>query len=135
LIVGGFSSEIITTTVSVIECSASSKTSIMKPYKLILFFGVGFIFGILRENLIQVLIELAILPSLYTYSLHFLRILYSPIVIGIGWIFAFYNGMIVGERYLKSTNPVKTSFLAAIFVMLVSFPIEVTVVAMNWWIW
>ncbi|MCK4847906.1 MAG: carotenoid biosynthesis protein [Candidatus Heimdallarchaeota archaeon] len=102
---------------------------------LLLFFGAGFLFGIIRENLLQMLILAGILPSLYSYSAEFIRILYAPIVVGLGWVFAFYNGLFTSKQLYQKENPWVTSTIAALFVMLIAFPIEVTAVEAGWWTW
>ncbi|MHA1214343.1 MAG: carotenoid biosynthesis protein [Candidatus Hodarchaeales archaeon] len=102
---------------------------------VVLYFVFGFIFGIVRENLLQILIGGGLIPSLYSYSSEFIRILYAPIVVGLGWAFAFYNGLHYSETLYKNDNIWFKSLISAFVVMLISIPIEMTAVALNWWEW
>jgi len=104
-----------------------------EPDFLILYFILGFLFGIIRENLLQILISEGLVPSLYSYSSEFIRIFYSPIVVGLGWVFAFYNGLVYSETY--SEKIWVKSVLSSLFVLLISIPIEMTAVATGWWEW
>ncbi|MHA1973459.1 MAG: carotenoid biosynthesis protein [Candidatus Hodarchaeales archaeon] len=104
-----------------------------KPDFIILYFGLGFLFGIIRENLLQMLISGGLVPSLYSYSTDFIRILYAPIVVGLGWVFAFYNGLVFSEDICEKAWT--KSLISSFFVLLISIPIEMTAVATGWWEW
>jgi len=99
------------------------------------FFVAGFVFGILRENLVQMI------SHLYEYPGYTLYIFKAPLLLGFGWSVAFYIGLFLAkdiispfsERYSK--NIIVLALCAAVIAGLLGFAIEVTAVQVEWWIW
>ena len=99
------------------------------------FFVAGFVFGILRENIVQ------LISHLYEYPGYAIYILKAPLLLGFGWSVAFYIGLFltkdilspISERY--SNNIFILALGAAIVAGLLGFAIEVTAVQVEWWIW
>jgi len=101
------------------------------------FFVGGFIFGIVRENIV------ALFPTLYTYPNHPLYIGAAPLMMGFGWSASFYASWAVAERILEGFAPKwkdsrwMVPFVTAIITALLSIPVEVAAGASQtqWWIW
>ncbi|MHA1768950.1 MAG: carotenoid biosynthesis protein [Candidatus Thorarchaeota archaeon] len=101
------------------------------------FFTGGFIFGIVRENIVS------LLPSLYTYPDHPLYIGSAPLMMGFGWAVSFYACWMVTERLLEGFLPSRTNdrwlvpLITAILTGLLSIPVEVSAGAPQtlWWVW
>lgn len=98
------------------------------------FFGGGFLFGIIRENIVQSLV------SLYSYPGYYLYIFNAPLFMGFGWSVAFYIGLeitynIFDGLKIQKDNILLVALSVAIFSALLGFAIEITAVQAEWWIW
>ncbi len=101
------------------------------------FFVGGFIFGILRENIVS------LMPQLYTYPDHPLYIGSAPLMMGFGWSASFYASWMVADRLLEAfaprwqKNTWAVSLVTAVVTALLSIPVEVAAGApqTGWWIW
>ncbi|MBD3159829.1 MAG: hypothetical protein GF309_13685 [Candidatus Lokiarchaeota archaeon] len=101
------------------------------------FFAGGFVFGIVRENIVS------LMPTLYQYPNHPLYIGNAPLMMGFGWSASFYASWIVGRDILKglSRSNVKRIWVqgiaTAIITAFLSIPVEVAAGAPEtlWWIW
>ncbi len=103
----------------------------------IAFFVGGFVFGIVRENIV------ALLPSMYLYPNHPLYIGAAPLMMGFGWSATFYACWMVSERLIDGFRPALRDrwwgvpLVAAITTATLSLPVEITAVApeTHWWMW
>ncbi len=103
----------------------------------IAFFTGGFIFGIVRENIV------ALMPGMYTYPNHPLYIGAAPLMMGFGWSASFYACWMVSKRIIEAFAPhfkdsrLAVSFLTAVGTALLSLPVEIAAGApeTSWWIW
>ncbi len=101
------------------------------------FFTGGFVFGIVRENIV------ALLPSLYTYQGHAIMIGAAPLMMGFGWSASFYACWTVSERLLQvfaqqwTSSLWTTPLLTAIVTATLALPVETAATApqTSWWIW
>lgn len=101
------------------------------------FFIGGFVFGIIRENIV------ALLPTLYTYPGHPLYIGAAPLMMGFGWSATFYASWCIAERLLEAYVPnqkdgtIAVPFVTAIIAATVAIVVEVPAGASEtqWWIW
>jgi hypothetical protein len=106
-------------------------------WKTAAFFVGGFVFGIVREDIV------ALMPSLYTYPNHPLYIGAAPLMMGFGWSASFYASWCVAERLLEGFVPDYQSDrwgVAAVtgaITGLLSIPVEVAAGAAEtlWWVW
>jgi hypothetical protein len=101
------------------------------------FFLGGFIFGIVRENIV------ALLPGMYTYPNHPLYIGSAPIMMGFGWSASFYASWCLAEVIIEAFAPsqkdsmLSVSLITAIITATVSVVVEAPAGASStqWWIW
>jgi hypothetical protein len=101
------------------------------------FFIGGFVFGIVRENIV------ALLPGMYSYPEHPLYIGAAPLMMGFGWSASFYACWAISERILEGFAPRwKDSrwvvpLVAGIATALLAIPVEVAAGAgqTGWWVW
>jgi len=101
------------------------------------FFAGGFVFGIVRENIVS------FLPTLYQYPNHPVYIGNAPLMMGFGWSASFYASWIVGRDILRTVSASSTKRIwvqgigTAIITAFLSIPVEVAAGAPEtlWWIW
>jgi hypothetical protein len=101
------------------------------------FFVGGFVFGIVRENI------LFLMGTLYYYPDHPLYIGYAPLIAGFSWSASFYSCAFIGQRLIEAFFPkyeenlFAISFMAAIVTAALSLPVEVAGSApmTSWWVW
>jgi len=101
-----------------------------------LFVG-GFVFGIVRENIV------ALMPTLYTYPNHPLYIGSAPLMMGFGWSASFYACWVISERIVEAFSPSLATrwwgvpLVTAITTAMLSIPVEVAAGAPEtlWWVW
>lgn len=101
------------------------------------FFIGGFIFGIVRENVVS------LLPGMYTYPNHPFYIGSAPLMMGFGWSASFYACWMVGNKLLEAYAPKWKDnrwivpFVAAVITASLSLPVEVAAGASQtlWWVW
>ncbi|TFF96481.1 hypothetical protein EU546_01285 [Candidatus Thorarchaeota archaeon] len=101
------------------------------------FFVGGFVFGIVRENIV------ALMPTLYTYPNHPVYIGAAPLMMGFGWSASFYASWCVAERLLEGfapqqqTNIWSVALVTGVVTGLLSIPVEVAAGAPEtlWWVW
>lgn len=101
------------------------------------FFIGGFVFGIVRENIV------ALVPTLYTYPGHPLYIGAAPLMMGFGWSASFYASWCIAEKLLEAFMPtqkegiVAVPLLTAIIAATVALVVEIPAGApeTQWWIW
>lgn len=101
------------------------------------FFLGGFIFGVVRENIV------ALLPGMYSYPDHPLYLGAAPIVMWFGWSASFYASWCVAEIILEAFIPSKrnsillVSFVTAIIAACLSIAVEIPAGAAvtQWWVW
>ncbi|MHA1781369.1 MAG: hypothetical protein ACTSYL_10975 [Candidatus Thorarchaeota archaeon] len=106
-------------------------------WETIAFFVGGFVFGIVRENIV------ALMPQLYVYPNHPLYIGAAPLMMGFGWSASFYACWIISERLVEAFAPSLGQrwwgipLVAAINTGILSIPVEVAAGApqTQWWIW
>lgn len=95
-----------------------------------IFFGYGFIFGIIREIIYRTFFKN------YSVSEVPLQIFGAPIAVIFGWLFTFYLGYCFCEKFLDSEEESEYSrlmVLSAIFSSYICFSIETTAMYMGWW--
>ncbi len=103
----------------------------------IAFFTGGFVFGIVRENIV------ALMPGMYTYPNHPLYIGAAPLMMGFGWSASFYACWMIGKRILEGFAPQYAenhwvvALITAIGTAFLSLPVEIAAGApeTSWWIW
>jgi hypothetical protein len=101
------------------------------------FFLGGFIFGVLRENIV------ALLPGMYTYPNHPLYLGAAPLVMWFGWSASFYASWCLAEFILQAFVPSKensmllVSLITAVIAGCLSIAVEIPAGASmtQWWIW
>ncbi len=101
------------------------------------FFVGGFVFGIVRENIVSMM------GTLYTYPDHPLYIGSAPLMMGFGWSASFYASWVISDRILDAFAPgIKerwwgSPLFSAIVTGLLSIPVEVAAGApqTQWWVW
>ncbi len=101
------------------------------------FFIGGFIFGVVRENIV------ALMPGMYSYPDHAFYIGAAPMVMWFGWSVSFYASWVVGNRILEALAPKWKDNLwailltAAVITAFISLPVEIAAGApeTGWWIW
>jgi hypothetical protein len=101
------------------------------------FFIGGFIFGIVRENII------ALIPNMYTYPGHPLYIGAAPLMMGFGWSASFYASLCFAERIAQvftpslAEKPWEIPVLTGIIAGALSVVVETSAGASEtlWWIW
>lgn len=101
------------------------------------FFAGGFVFGIVRENIVS------LMPTLYQYPNHPIYIGNAPLMMGFGWSASFYASWIIGRDILTglSRSNAKRIWVqgiaTAIITAFLSIPVEVAAGAPEtlWWIW
>ena len=130
--------EIVTLAVMIgcIPCIIHSWTS-RGEWATIAFFVGGFVFGIIRENIV------ALLPSMYTYPNHPLYIGAAPLMMGFGWSASFYASWCFAEKILEAFVPSRREgllavpLLTAIITGTLSIVPEIPAGAAEtqWWIW
>ena len=106
-------------------------------WETVAFFVGGFVFGIVRENLV------ALMPQLYTYPDHPFYIGAAPLMMGFGWSASFYACWIISGRMVEAFAPSLSErwwgvpLISAINSGLLSIPVEVAAGASQtqWWIW
>ena len=130
--------EIVTLTVIIgcIPCIAHSWLEQGKWDTVSFFFG-GFVFGIVRENIVF------LMGTLYYYPDHPFYIGYAPLIAGFSWSAAFYSCTIVGKQIVEAFGPkykenlLVISFMAALVTAALSLPVELAGSAplTAWWVW
>jgi hypothetical protein len=106
-------------------------------WQTLTFFLGGFIFGIVRENIV------ALLPGMYTYPNHPLYIGAAPIMMGFGWSASFYASWCLAEVILEGFIPshknslIAVSLVTAVIAGCLSIAVEIPAGASmtQWWIW
>jgi hypothetical protein len=105
-------------------------------WETLAFFGGGFVFGIVRENIV------ALLPMLYTYPNHPLYIGAAPIMMGFGWSASFYASWSMAETIREAFAPDSNErwtipIMTAVITGALSIPVEVAAGAPEtlWWVW
>jgi len=106
-------------------------------WQTIAFFVGGFVFGIVRENIVS------LLPMLYTYPDHPFYIGNAPLMMGFGWSASFYACWMISNRMLEAFAPKwkdnkwVVPFVSAIATATLSLPVEVAAGASQtmWWVW
>ncbi|MBS3795946.1 MAG: hypothetical protein KGY80_13665 [Candidatus Thorarchaeota archaeon] len=101
------------------------------------FFAGGFVFGIVRENIVS------LMPTLYQYPNHPLYIGNAPLMMGFGWSASFYASWIVGRDILRCLSPnysehsLVQGIVTGIITGLLALPVEIAAGApeTSWWIW
>ena len=101
------------------------------------FFIGGFIFGVVRENIV------ALMLGMYFYPDHAFYIGAAPMVMWFGWSVTFYASWVVGSRILEAFAPKWKDNLwailltAAVITAFISLPVEIAAGApeTGWWIW
>lgn len=101
------------------------------------FFVGGFVFGIVRENII------ALIPNMYTYPGYPLYIGAAPLMMGFGWSASFYASLCFAERVAEAFTPSlagsawEIPLLTGIIAGALSVVVEVPAGAPEtlWWIW
>jgi hypothetical protein len=97
----------------------------------IIFFGFGFIFGLIREIIYRTFFK--------NYSLGEmpLQILGAPLAVIFGWIFTFYLGYSLCEKFIEKNDSepeyMRLMVLCAIFSSYICFSIETTAMHAGWW--
>jgi hypothetical protein len=107
------------------------------PWPTLGFFLGGFIFGIVRENIV------ALLPGMYIYPNHPIYIGAAPIMMGFGWSASFYASWCLAEVILKAFVPSQKDGLLAVSLTTAIITATLSVVveapagasATQWWIW
>ncbi|MFX0072462.1 MAG: hypothetical protein ACFFAO_15365 [Candidatus Hermodarchaeota archaeon] len=96
------------------------------------FFGFGFIFGLIREIVYRTYFRN------YSFGEVPLQILGAPVAIIFGWIFTFYLGYSLCEKFLvndeSESEYMRLMVLCAIFSSYICFSIETTAMHAGWWI-
>ncbi len=103
----------------------------------IAFFVGGFVFGIIRENIV------ALLPTMYSYPNHPLYIGAAPLMMGFGWSASIYASWCIAERILEAYVPSQKDgiwavpLVTAIITGALSIVPEIPAGAPEtlWWIW
>jgi hypothetical protein len=101
------------------------------------FFVGGFVFGIVRENIVF------FMGTLYYYPDHPFYIGYAPLIAGFSWSASFYACTFIGQRLIEAFIPkykenlLMIAIMAAIVTATLSLPVEVAGSApmTSWWIW
>jgi hypothetical protein len=101
------------------------------------FFIGGFIFGVVRENII------ALMPGMYTYPNHPLYLGAAPMVMWFGWSASFYASWCLAEVILEAfassrkNSMLLISLVTAVIAACLSIAVEVAAgaSATQWWIW
>jgi len=96
----------------------------------IIFFGYGFIFGLIREIIYRTFFKN------YSVSEVPLQIFGAPIAVIFGWLFTFYLGYCFCEKFLVSGEEpeyLRLMVFSAIFSSYICFSIETTAMYMGWW--
>lgn len=97
----------------------------------IVFFGFGFIFGLIREIIYRTFF------NNYTFGSMPLKILNVPIAIIFGWMFTFYLAYYFSEKLVKpkdqESDAVRVLMACAIFSSFICFLIETAAIYMEWW--
>ncbi len=106
-------------------------------WSTVAFFVGGFVFGIVRENLV------ALIPNMYTYPDHPLYIGAAPLMMGFGWSASFYASLCFAERIAEAFSPrmtetswgipLITAIIAGTLAIVVETPAGAT--QTEWWIW
>lgn len=107
------------------------------PWDTAAFFIGGFVFGIVRENIVS------LMPALYTYPNHPLYIGSAPVMMGFGWSASFYACWIVSQQLVEAFAPSLGErwwgipLITAITTAMLSIPVEVAAGAPEtlWWVW
>jgi hypothetical protein len=130
--------ELVTVTVILgcIPCIVHSWMEKEKWHTLSFFIG-GFVFGIVRENIVF------LIGTLYYYPDHPLYIGYAPLIAGFSWSAAFYSCTFVGKRLVEAFTPkyqenmLVIPVMAALVTAALSLPVEVAGSAplTSWWVW
>ena len=101
------------------------------------FFIGGFVFGIVRENIVF------FMGTLYYYPDHPFYIGYAPLIAGFSWSAAFYSCSFVGKQLVETFAPkyqeniLVIHVMAALVTAAISLPVEVAGSAplTSWWVW
>jgi hypothetical protein len=97
----------------------------------VIFFGFGFIFGMIREIIYRTYFKN------YTVAEVPLQVLGAPIAVIFGWIFTFYLGYSLCEKFMinqDESDYMRLMVLCSIFSSYICFSIETTAMYMGWWI-
>jgi len=96
----------------------------------LIFFGYGFIFGLIREIIYRSFFKN------YSVAEVPLQILGAPLAVIFGWLFTFYLGYSLCEKFIDPENEaeyMRLMVLCAIFSSYICFSIETTAMHMGWW--